>query len=134
MFAWPIKAGDCFEVTFIHSLNRSPITDFIEWTGRDMVVRKSRFSTFGAGVPVPAEGVGTDLIFADGHYELIGIDKHMPFFTIMTQEAPNHQVSLHGREASLLELAGSGQAVDVAVRRMPLLICLLAPGYIPSTP
>ena len=121
LFAWPIRAGDCFEVTFIHSLNLSPITDVIEWTGESLVVRKSIFSSFGAGVPVPSDGVGKELVFKDGRYELLGIDKYMQDFTIMTQEAPNHRITLNGREAFLLDLTGSGKAVDVKVRRAPLL-------------
>ena len=118
LFAWPIAAGDEFEVTFIHSLNKSPITDVIEWSGRDMIVRKSVFKTFGAGVPVPSDGIGAELLFADGRYELVGIDKRMPGFTIMTQEVPDHVIRLGGREARLLELAGPGKPVDIKVRRV----------------
>ena len=125
LFAWPIEAGECFEVTFTHSLNLSPITDVIEWTGSSFIVRKSIFKSFGAGVPVPSDGIGTELIFADGHYELLGIDKYMPDFTIMTQEIPAHRISLNGREASLLELAGSGKAVDIKVKRTTLISRLI---------
>ncbi|MDR0468499.1 MAG: DUF1850 domain-containing protein [Peptococcaceae bacterium] len=121
LFAWPIEVGCCFEVTFMHSLNLSPITDVIEWTGYDLVVRKSIFTAFGAGVPTPSDGIGTDLVFVDGRYELLGIDKHMESFTIMTQTVPDHRIYLNGREARLLELAGSGKAVDIAVRRMSLI-------------
>ena len=117
MFAWPISAGDEFEVTFIHSLNKSPITDVIEWSGRDLIVRKSVFKTFGAGVPVPSDGIGAELLFVDGHYELIGIDKHMPSFTVITQDVPDHTIRLGEREARLLELAGSGKPVRISVRR-----------------
>lgn len=126
LFAWPIKTGDCFEVTFTHSLNLSPITDVIEWTGSDFVVRKSFFKSFGAGVPVPSDGIGSALVFVDGRYELLGIDKHMSYFTIMTQDVPNHRISLSGREASLLELAGSGRAVDIFVKRAPFAAGLTA--------
>jgi hypothetical protein len=78
-------------------------------------VRKSRFKAFGAGVPVPADGIGTELVRAGGHYELIGIDKPMPGFTIMTQEVPDHVVTMGAREARLLELAGPGRQVALAV-------------------
>ena len=121
LFTWPIRAGECFDVTFIHSLNLSPITDVIEWTGESFIVRKSIFVSFGAGVPVPSDGVGTELVFVDGRYELRGIDQYMQDFTIMTQEVPNHRITLNGREAFLLDLAGSGKAVDIKVRRTTLL-------------
>jgi len=119
LFAWPISIGDSFEVTFIHSLNLSPVTDVIEWDGGSMVVRKSIFQTFGAGIPVPSDRIGTELVRVGSHYELIGIDAHMQSFTVMTQDAPNHRITLNGREANLLGLAGSGKSVEVAVKRVP---------------
>jgi hypothetical protein len=120
LFAWPIKPGTSFEVTFTHSVNQSPITDVIEWTGSELVVRKSRFKAFGAGVPVPADGIGTELVRVGGYYELIGIDKAMPDFTILTQTVPNHIVTMGAREARLLELAGSGRQVRLAVKPVTL--------------
>lgn len=125
LFAWSIRAGESFEVTFTHSLNLSPVTDVIEWTGSDLIVRKSVFKTFGAGIPIPSDGIGTDLVLVDGHYELIGIDKRMQSFAVLTQDIPNHQITLNGREAFLLELAGSGKSVDIAVKRVPFVTRLI---------
>ena len=121
LFAWPIRAGEEFEITFTHSLNLSPITDVIAWTGSDLSVIKSKFKAFGAGVPVPADGIGTEIIHAGGHYELIGIDQHMQSLTILTQAVPNHQIALRGQSASLLSLAGAGKSVTIAVKRVPII-------------
>ncbi len=121
LLAWPIRAGEAFELTFTHSLNLSPITDVIEWTGSDLSVVKSVFKAFGAGVPVPADGIGTEIIHAGGHYELVGIDQHMQSLTILTQAVPNHHITLGGRSASLLTLAGEGKSVTIAVKRVPLI-------------
>jgi hypothetical protein len=120
LFAWPIKAGDCFELRFTHSLNLSPVTDTIEWTGEELIVRKSVFSSFGAGVPIPSDGIGTELVLRDGHYELLGIDKPMPRFSIVTQEIPAHTVFYNGMEARLVELAGQGRQIEISVKRMPI--------------
>ena len=126
LFAWQIETNSTFEVTYTHSLNQSPITDTIRWTEDGLVVEKSVFMTFGAGVPIPSDGVGTELLFVDGRYELTGIDKHMPGFYIMTQEVPDHRIKFQGREASLLELAGSGASVYITVKRLPLITRLMA--------
>jgi hypothetical protein len=120
LFAWPIRVGEACEVIFTHSVNQSPITDIIQWTGQDLVVVKSRFKAFGAGVPVPSDGVGTEMIRAGESYELVGIDKAMPDFTVMTQTVPDHAVRLGTREARLLELVGSGRQVTLAVKSVLL--------------
>jgi hypothetical protein len=127
LFAWPIRAGDTFEVTYLHSINFSPVTDVIEWTGRDLVVVKSVFRTFGAGIPIPTDitGAGAELLAVDGHYELIGIDKHMQGFYVMTQAVPDHRIIYGGREARLLDLISSGNPVRITVKRQPLLTRLL---------
>ncbi len=124
LFAWSIRTGEEFELTFTHSLNLSPITDVIEWTGSDLSVVKSVFKAFGAGVPVPADGIGTDIIYIDGHYELVGIDQHMQSVTILVQTVPNHQIAFRERKAYLLSLAGAGKSVTIAVRRVPLIFRL----------
>ncbi|MCL2060059.1 MAG: DUF1850 domain-containing protein [Oscillospiraceae bacterium] len=120
LFAWPIQPGDVFELTYTHSLNQSPVTDVIEWTGADMVVVKSIFKTFGAGIPLPEDVGGSDILFVDGHYELVGMDRRMRGFYVMTQEVPDQKIVYKGQEASLLELAGSGASVYITVKRPPL--------------
>jgi hypothetical protein len=120
LFSWPISAGESFEVTFTHSVNQSPVTDFIEWTGSELIVRKSRFKAFGAGIPVPGDGIGKELVRVGDAYELIGIDKPLPDLVIMTQTVPDHRITLGTREARLLALAGSGRQVKLAVKEVPL--------------
>lgn len=121
LFALPIRKGERFEVSFTHSLNLSPVTDVIEWTGSEMILRKSIFKTFGAGIPVPSDGVGGELIHLDGRYELLGIDKPMKDFSIMTETVPNHRISVKGREIALLRLVEAGKSVKLSVKRVPRL-------------
>ena len=118
LLAWPIRVGEMVELSYTHSVNLSPVIDVIEWTGREFVVRKSVFKTFGAGIPMPSDGIGTELISVNGHYELVGIDKPMQSIPVMTQTVPNHRIVLKRREASLLKLAGSGKVVEIEVTRM----------------
>jgi hypothetical protein len=101
-------------------VNQSPVTDFIEWTGSELIVRKSRFKAFGAGIPVPSDGIGTELVRVADGYELIGIDKALPDLVIMTQTVPDHTIALGAREARLLALVGSGRQVTLAVKTVPL--------------
>ncbi len=126
LYARAIRPGDSFEITFTHSLNLSPITDVVEWTGGELIVRKSIFRSFGAGVPVPSDGIGTELVRReDGGYELIGIDKRMDRITILTQKIPNHKITFGADEVYLLELLGpegTGRQVDIEVRLVPRMI------------
>lgn len=119
LFALPIHKGDVFEVGFTHSLNLSPVIDVIEWTKNGMILRKSMFKTFGAGIPVPSDGIGTELVHVNDRYELLGIDKPLRNFSIMTQTIPNHYILFKGSEISLLDLVEPGKVVEVAVKNVP---------------
>jgi hypothetical protein len=118
LLAWPIKTGDAFEVTFTHSLNQSPITDVIQWTGEDLLVVKSIFKAFGAGVPVPSDGVGSELHFVDGQYELTGINKHMQDFSILLSEVPDHSLTFKDHYVRLLEIVNAGRIATITVERI----------------
>ncbi|MCL2852319.1 MAG: DUF1850 domain-containing protein [Defluviitaleaceae bacterium] len=120
LFAWAVNKGERFEVEFIHSLNLSPIVDVFEFADDGMVLRKSMFSALGAGTPTPADFPGSELIHSDGMFKLIGIDKPMEAFSILTSDVPDHRVSFGEREARLLELVASGRSVTIEVRRMSL--------------
>ena len=122
LFAWPIRAGDFFEVTYTHSLNLSPVTDVIEWNGDDLTVTKSIFKTFGAGIPTPVDAVGSELLFMGDHYELIGINKHMPGFSIMTQQTPNQKITFNKHEVYLLDIIELGAPVYITVKRVPFIM------------
>ena len=128
LFARPIRAGESFEVTYTHSLNLSPVTDVVEWTGADLVVRKSMFKTFGAGIPLPADFAGSELLFKGDHYELVGIDKHMLGFAIVTQKVPNHKITFDGRETCLLDIAESGAPIYITVKPLSFIARLMASG------
>ncbi len=120
LFAWPISAGERFELRFTHSLNLSPVTDVILWTGEDFVVEKSIFKTFGGGIPIPSDGIGEKLVAVDGHYELVGINRHMKSLTVLTQTVPDHLLTFRNNESRLLELGGPGRQVEISVRKVVL--------------
>ena len=125
LFAWPISKGETFEISFLHSLNLSPVCDVFIWTGSEILLQKSIFKTFGAGIPIPSDGIGTELIKVEDHYELIGIDQTIYSIPIMLSDVPNHMVSHKQKTAYLLDLADSGKSVLITVRRVTLFTRLI---------
>jgi hypothetical protein len=134
LLAWPIRSGESFELTYTHSLNLSPITDVIEWSGSELVIRKSIFESFGAGVPVLGDGVGTELVRVGSRFELTGINTTISSFTVITHELPNHRISIGeigetgAFESHLIELVGSGKPAVIEVRKVSS-IGLIAYSY-----
>lgn len=127
LLALPIRPGERFAVRFMHSVNLSDVTDTLEWTGTALVLRSSLFTSFGAGIPVPAEGIGTALTNTPEGFLLTGIDAVQADdqFLIMLQQAPNHRLLYRQREISLLALAGSGALLKLCIRPVSIFEIIL---------
>ncbi len=125
LLALPIAQQETFQIRYTHSANRSPVVDTIEWTGEVLMVRESLFQTFGAGIPIPADGIGKELIKTDKGYRLTGIDKPQDSFLLMTQEIPDHYLLYRDREISLNALIGIGSILKFEVRKTTLPECIL---------
>lgn len=123
LLALPIKAQEQFSIRYTHSANRSPVVDTIEWTGDTFMVRTTLFQTFGAGIPIPADGAGEALIKTEEGYLLTGIDKPDYSFLLMTEEIPDHHLLYRDKEISLNALQGIGQMLRFEVKRLPLIAC-----------
>lgn len=127
LVALPIAPGETFAVRFKHSVNLSDVTDFLEWTGDALILRSSQFTAFGAGIPVPADGIGTAIVNTSDGFLLTGIDtvQRDNAFLIMLQQVPDHRLLYREREISLLDLAGSGALLRLCVRPVSLFEILL---------
>ena len=52
LYSSDVKIGDIFSITYIHSVNKSPVEDrFSLDGGYNIMLRRSIFRSFGAGVP-----------------------------------------------------------------------------------
>ena len=118
----PLEPGETFSLRFTHSVNLSDVTDELQWTGRELILRSSLFTSFGAGMPIPAEGEGQTLTNTPEGFWLGGLDRPQPGngFLLMTQSVPNHRLLYRGREINLLERYGPGSLLRVRVRRVSL--------------
>lgn len=123
----PLAPGETFALRFTHSVNLSDVTDTLEWTGDALILRSSQFTAFGAGIPVPAEGIGTALVNTSNGFLLTGIDtvQEDNAFLIMLQQVPDHRLLYRQREISLLELAGSGALLRLCVRPVSIFEIIL---------
>ena len=106
--ALPMRRGETFQLRYTHSVNLSDVTDTIEWTGEQLVCRSTLFTAFGAGIPVLADGIGTDFIQTDEGFVITGINKPETRILVMLQTVPNHRLLWRGQELALMRQYGSG--------------------------
>jgi len=128
LWARPIAAGEEFSVRYTHSVNLSPVTDTLQWTGEELILRSSLFTSFGAGMPVLADGIGSELHNTPDGFLITGIDRAQPdnAIPIMLQAVPDHHLIFRGEEVSLRSLAGEEAFIKLGAEKLSLMTRLAA--------
>ena len=115
---YPAKYGDNFSVGFVHSVNKSPVTDFYEIRRDGIYVVKTVYYGFGAGVQTEIEE-GQKLEYGDdGSMIVTGFDRRIDDLTYIVGTVSDHILTLaDGREISLRDLCGRSAKVRFALSR-----------------
>ncbi len=111
--SYPIENGDIFSIGFIHSVNKSPLTDYYEVRGKDIYVVKTVYYGFGAGVQTEIEEGQTLSYGDDGSMIVTGFNKKIDPLTYFVGTVSDHTLRINeGEEISLRDLCGRNARVS----------------------
>ena len=109
---WPVKAGDVFSVTFVHSVNQTPVTDYYEVReDGEFYVTATKYYGFGAGVQTEIEDEQTLTYTEDGGMLVSGFNLKMTGMVYVVGMVSDHTLEIGGEEVSLRDLCGRGADV-----------------------
>lgn len=115
--SYPVSEGDSFSVTFVHSVNNSPVTDVYELRDGSIFVVKTIYYSFGAGVQTQM-GEGQTLEYGeDGSMIVSGFEKKMDNLSYIVGTVSDHVLEIGGETISLRELCGRNANVRFVCRR-----------------
>lgn len=115
-----VRTGEEFVLSFVHSVNRRPVYDTLRAEGDHLVIVKSRFDAFGAGMPDTSTQDGTLRVGKDGWLEW-SVERPAPQVTVRVGRTADHTLHCKGRDIPLAELAEPGSALTLRVRRASVL-------------
>lgn len=115
---YPMRVSDTFSIGFIHSVNKSPVTDFYEIREDGIYVVKTVYYGFGAGVQTQLEE-GQKLEYgSDGSMVITGFDRKMDDLVYFVGTVSDHTLTLNGtEEISLRDLCGRNAMVRFACEK-----------------
>ena len=113
---YPVEDGDWFSIGFIHSVNKSPLTDYYEIHDSKIYVEKTVYYGFGAGVQTEIEDGQTLEYGEDGSMTVSGFHKEIPDLVYIVGTVSDHTLVVNGgEEISLRDLCGRHTKVRFSV-------------------
>jgi hypothetical protein len=117
VFCARVKPGEEFVISFTHSVNRRPVYDTLRVEAGHLVIVKSRFDAFGAGMPEASTDEGS-LSVVDGSRLEWTVNRPVPEITVRVGRVAGHTLHLKGRQIPLADLAEPGSPLTLRVREM----------------
>jgi hypothetical protein len=111
-----VQPGEEFVLSFVHSVNRRPVYDTLRAEGDHLVIVRSMFDAFGAGMPEASTPEGTLAVAPDGWLEWT-VNRPVPEITVRVGRVADHMLILKGREIRLADLSEPGSALTLRARK-----------------
>ncbi|MHC1758837.1 MAG: DUF1850 domain-containing protein [Negativicutes bacterium] len=118
VFCASVHEGEEFILSFVHSFNRRPVFDTIRVEGDHLLIVKSRYDSFGAGMPETSAGDLQLRIADDGWLELTGINRSMKDITMFAGTVANHSLRIRDKEFPLIDMVRPGTSVKFSMGKI----------------
>lgn len=119
VFCAAVHEGEDFIISFIHSFNRRPVFDTIRVEGDHFIIVKSRYDSFGAGMPETSVDDLQLRIAEDGWLELTGINRPLNDINLFVGTVANHSLRIRNQEFPLSQLAPPGTSIKLSLAKIP---------------
>ena len=111
---FPIQEGDEFSITFVHSVNKSPVTDVYQITRDGIYVVRTIYYAFGAGVQSELEEGQSFEYGEDGAMIVSGFNRRLDPLSYIVGTVSDHTLQIGGEVISLREICGRNTTVHFA--------------------
>lgn len=108
---YPLSDSDIFSVTFVHSVNQSPITDYYKkGEGDSLTLFATKYHAYGAGIPESWPEDAHIETSPDGIY-VSNLHISLPDVTYIVGTVSDHTLCIGGKTISLRDLCGKNAEV-----------------------
>lgn len=108
-----------FLISYTHSVNKGRIRDYyIINTNNDIVLDKTRFVSYGAGMSDPQEN--ENIIITDDYIEINNIKKQIKDLYLFVGIVADHRIELDGKEIKLNTLFDPQVNIKIQYKRVSL--------------
>lgn len=123
-----MESGEEFTISFVHSVNRRPVYDTLRVEDDHIVIVRSRYDSFGAGMPETSTGEGTFTVAKDGWLEWT-VNRPVPDISVRVGWTADHTLHIKAEKIRLAELAEPGTALTIKAGKVSIIDFLKGRKY-----
>jgi len=116
VFCAEMAEGEEFVLSFIHSVNKRPVYDTLRIEGDHLLIVKSRYDSFGAGMPETSTE-DMKLQFDKEGWLVWTVNRPVPEILLFVGRVADHSLSIKGREMALVDLADPGTSLSLKTHK-----------------
>lgn len=117
VFVKRVAPGDTFSLSFVHSVEKSDVTDYFRIDGDyRIILYQTEFRSLNTGLPAVVSE-GEILERTDGGFRLSGLARVLPEIHLQVSAAYGGTLAVKGKQVLLPALAGDGP-VRISIRKM----------------
>jgi hypothetical protein len=106
--------GDMLEFSYIHSVSKTPITEFLEIIPDGFMLRKVIYEDQGgAGMPEYASGNQEFYVDEDGKFVIDGFTRHFDSIDINVQEKYNDKIRINEKTIDLYSICEKDCSISI---------------------
>ena len=115
---YSIPIDGYFSIKFIHSVNKSPVTDYYKFNkDNEIYVYKTIYYNYGAGVETELENNEVLSYGNDGSMIISNINKKIGTLTYYISDLYDHTLSINGNEEiSLWDVCGKNILINIIIK------------------
>lgn len=115
LFSKKVEQGERFEITYIHSVERSPVKEIFEVRGQDIYTMESHTESFGAGMPYTGEKIE----MKDGKFVIKDINRKVHGGTLRVRPSSvfPHHIKIGEEDLVISDPPYEGRNLEIKVVR-----------------
>jgi len=107
-----------FVILYTHSVNKGLVRDYYIIKDKDIILSKTRFASYGAGIPEPEES--QKFIITDDYIEIYDINKKIDNLYLFVGTIANHIIEIDGEKIELKKIFKPQSSVKIEYKILSL--------------
>lgn len=107
-----------FVISYIHSVNKGNVRDYYIIKNKNIILSKTRFVSYGAGIPEPENG--HKFIITDDYAEISDINKKIDDLYLFVGTIANHKIEIDESEIELKKIFKPQTSIKIEYKILSL--------------